>query len=340
MPFLKRTEHEAQNPAMLEKTSSPSQAGNPVSPADEQKITFLALYMGLVASIGGFMFGYVSGQISGFFLMDDYARRFGVAQPDGSFTFSPVRQGTIVALLCAGALIGSLIAGKMADSLGRRMGISVSAFSCCVGIIIEISSTNVWYQFAIGRLVNGLGLGSLSVIVPMYQSESSPAIIRGMLVASYQLFITLGIWTAEMINYGTETQASSSSWRIPNGMSFLWALILGAGILFLPESPRFAYRQGREDEARRTIAKLAGLEPDSRSVNHQITEIRVKLDEERAGVDTKWYEIFTGPKMFYRTMLGVVLQAGQQLTGANFFFVSSFKMDVCTRPSLTMSSHY
>ncbi|KAK5137307.1 hypothetical protein LTR08_000277 [Meristemomyces frigidus] len=321
MQFLKRTEQEAQNPAMLEKTGSPSRPGNSeAAPGEKQKITFIAIYLGLVASIGGFMFGYVSGQISGFFLMEDYARRFGEAQTDGTFLFTPVRQGTIVAMLCAGALIGSLIAGKMADSLGRRIGISVSAFSCCVGIIIEISSTSVWYQFAIGRLVNGLGIGSLSVLVPMYQSESSPAIIRGMLVASYQLFITLGIWTAEMINYGTETKASSASWRIPNGMSFLWALILGAGILFLPESPRFAYRQGREDEARRTIARLAGLSPDSSLVNYQINEIRVKLDEEKSGADTAWYEIFTGPKMFYRTALGMVLQAGQQLTGANFFF--------------------
>ncbi|KAK5122097.1 hypothetical protein LTR85_004343 [Meristemomyces frigidus] len=320
MPFLKRTEREAQNAAMLEKTSSPSHPGNPELPADEQKITFLAIYLGLVASIGGFMFGYVSGQISGFFQMDDYARRFGQAQPDGTFTFDAVRQGTITALLCAGALVGSLVAGNIADTLGRRLAISVSAFSCCIGTIIEISSETAWYQFAIGRLVNGVGIGSLSVLVPMYQSESSPAIIRGMLVASYQLFITLGIWTAEMINYGTESKASSASWRIPNGISFLWALILGAGILFLPESPRFAYRQGREDEARRTIARLAGLDPDSRSVNHQITEIRVKLEEERAGADTAWYEIFTGPKMFYRTLLGVVLQAGQQLTGANFFF--------------------
>lgn len=123
-----------------------------------------------------------------------------------------------------------------------------------------------------------------------------------------------------MVNYGTETMSSSASWRIPNGLSFLWALILGGGILFLPESPRFAYRIGREDEARRTIARLAGLDPDSRIVSHQIAEIRVKLEEERAGADAKWYEVFTGPKMFYRTVLGMTLQAGQQLTGANFFF--------------------
>ncbi|OLN97685.1 Hexose transporter 2 [Colletotrichum chlorophyti] len=285
----------------------------------EQRITFAAAFLGLVASIGGFMFGYVSGQISGFFLMQDYMERFGELQ-NGEYVFSAARQGTIVALLCIGCLVGALTSGKLADTLGRRMSISVFAFFSCVGIIIEISSTTKWYQFAIGRLINGVGIGALSVVVPMYQSESCPAIIRGVIVSTYQLFITLGIWLAEIVNFATHNKAGSASWRIPNGLGFAWALILGAGILFLPESPRFAFRQGREDEARRTIAKLAGVEPDAASVNAQIDEIRAKVAEESAGADTSVFEIFTGPRMFYRTMLGIVLQAGQQLTGANFFF--------------------
>ncbi|KAF2763918.1 general substrate transporter [Teratosphaeria nubilosa] len=321
MPFLgKRAEREAQEAATLEKTGSPTHPMNPELPVSNQKVTFLAVFLGIVASIGGFMFGYVSGQISGFFQMDDYARRFGQLQSDGTYTFDAVRQGAITALLCAGCLIGALIAGKIADSLGRRLAISASAFWCCVGTIVEITSQHAWYQFAIGRGVNGIGIGALSVLVPMYQGESSPAIIRGMLIACYQLFVTLGIWTAEMIDYGTEAMNSSASWRIPNGLSFLWALILGAGILLLPESPRYAYRVGREEEARRTIARLAGLDPQDREVSSQINDIRVKLEEERAGADTRWHEIFTGPKMFYRTVLGMTLQAGQQLTGANFFF--------------------
>lgn len=255
-------------------------------------------------------------------MMDDYSRRFGELQDDGSYTFSAVRQGTIVGLLSAGCLIGSLIAGNLADSIGRRLTISLTALSTCIGTIIEISSTTHWVQFAVGRLVTGFGIGSLSVVVPMYQSESSPAIIRGILVSTYQLFITLGIWTAEMVNWGTEAKTDSASWRIPNGLSFLWSLILGAGILFLPESPRYAYRKGREEEARNTIARLAGLEPNAPSVNRQIAEMQEKLEEERALPDTKWHEIFTGPRMAYRTTLGIVLQAGQQLTGINFFFVS------------------
>lgn len=252
--------------------------------------------------------------------MEDFGRRFGEARPDGSFYFSPERQGTMVGLLPVGCLFGALAAGRLSDTMGRRLAISVSALWSCVGIVIEISSEDKWYQFAIGRLVTGVSIGSLSVVVPMYQSESSPAIIRGVLVSLYQLFITFGIWTSYMVEYGTNKMATSASWRIPNGIGFLWSLVLGAGILFLPESPRFAYRQGREDEARNTIARLAGVSPQDRSVQDQLTQIRVKLDEEKNLDEVSWFEIFTGPRMLYRTVLGIVLQAGQQLTGANFFF--------------------
>ncbi|KAK0673477.1 putative hexose transporter [Cercophora samala] len=312
--------HETTDDEHSPKSGTPANA-SAASLAAEQRITGLAILLGAVASIGGFMFGYVSGQISGFFDMEDYGRRFGQFNAlTGTYDFSAPRQGAIVGLLPAGCLFGSLIAGRIADSLGRRMAISVTAVFCCVGNIIEISSSSSWAQFAVGRLVTGFGIGALSVAVPMYQSESAPAKIRGVLISCYQLFITLGIWVAEMINYGTHTMSNSGSWRIPNGLSFLWSLILGVGILFLPESPRFAYRVGREDEARSSIARLAGLDERAPSVNQQIDEIKAKLDEERAGAETSWYEIFTGPRMLYRTLLGITLQAGQQLTGANFFF--------------------
>ncbi|KAI0105285.1 general substrate transporter [Nemania sp. FL0031] len=285
-------------------------------PKSNEKVTFIACFMGLVASIGGFMFGYVSGQISGYFNMEDYARRFGDA--DGSF--SAAKQGTIVGLLAVGCLIGALVAGKLADTLGRRLAISAFALWASVGIAIEISSEYAWYQFAIGRLVTGVSIGSLSVVVPMYQSESSPPIIRGILVSTYQLFITLGIWTSYLVNWGTANRTNSASWRIPNGIGFAWSLILGIGILFLPESPRYAYTQGRTDEARRTIARLAGVEESDPAVKDQINQIEDKLKEEKVQGKASWIEIFTGPRMLYRTTLGIVLQAGQQLTGANFFF--------------------
>ena len=253
--------------------------------------------------------------------MEDFGRRFGVPNGDGSFEFSAARQGTIVGLLSVGALLGSLIAGKMADTIGRRLSISIAALFTCVGVVIEISSSTSWVQFAIGRLFTGISIGAMSVVVPMYQSECTPAVIRGVVVSSYQLLITLGIWTAEMVNWGTEARLNSGSWRIPNGLSFAWALVLGAAMLFLPESPRYAYSRGRVEEARDTIARLSGLPRDSDGVHQQITDIQTKVEQEqRSGKDLSWTEIFTGPRMMHRTILGIVLQAGQQLTGANFFF--------------------
>jgi SP family sugar:H+ symporter-like MFS transporter len=223
-------------------------------------------------------------------------------------------------LTCIGTLIGCLCSAPLADTYGRRLTISGSAFFYIVGVIIEITSERVWVQFAMGRFAAGLGIGALSTVVPMYQSESIPKRIRGAAVSSYQLFITLGIWTAYMVNYGTvDGYSNSAQWRIPNGLSALWAIILGSTILLLPESPRYAYRKGRTDEARKNMARLNGLDQHSAYIDEEIREIQEKLEAESVGGDHPWHEIFTGPRMLYRTLLGMTLQAGQQLTGANYF---------------------
>lgn len=127
--------------------------------------------------------------------MSDFLARFG---QDGKFT--AVRQGTIVSLLCAGTLVGCLASGRFCDTMGRRYTISAAAFFYIIGVIIETTSTTFWVQFAMGRFVAGLGIGALSTSVPMYQSESVPKNIRGAVVSSYQLLITLGIWTAYMVS--------------------------------------------------------------------------------------------------------------------------------------------
>jgi SP family sugar:H+ symporter-like MFS transporter len=209
----------------------------------------------------------------------------------------------------------------LADRFGRKYTISFAAFFYIIGVIIEITSESVWVQFAMGRFTAGLGIGALSTVVPMYQSESIPKRIRGATVASYQLAITLGIWTAYMVNWGTEKDyTNSAQWRIPNGLSALWAILLGSMILLMPESPRYAYRKGRIDEARRNMARLNGVDSHSAYIDAEIAEIQEKLDEEAAAGTRPWHEVFTGPRMLYRTLLGMVLQAGQQLTGANYFF--------------------
>ncbi|KAF2872686.1 general substrate transporter [Massariosphaeria phaeospora] len=281
------------------------------------------LVMGILVSMGGFIFGYDTGQISGFLEMHDFLQRFADTKDEktGELAFTNGRSGTIVALLSIGTLLGALIAAPIADKFGRKISISIWNIVFCVGVVIQIATTTIWYQIAIGRWVAGLGVGGLSVLTPMYQSETAPRYVRGALVSCYQLFITLGILVAYCINYGTEANPTARSWRLPMGIGFIWPLIMGTGMIFMRESPRWEYRQGKIDSARKTIALSYGVPEDHPEVRREMREIREKLDAETAGGRKHpWHEIFTGQRMFYRTLLGVALQALQQLTGANFFF--------------------
>jgi len=325
---LRRNEPPApQNGDMPTGTQSPASAelekANVDTSSPVKLFTPRIFAMIMIVSLGGLIFGYDTGQISGFLEMDDFLKRFGdTTDPDtGAPAFSKVRSGTIVGLLSIGTLIGAIVGAPIADAFGRKLAIVFWNIIFCVGVVIQMTTLTTWYQVALGRWVAGLGVGALSVLTPMYQSETAPRQIRGSMVSCYQLFITLGIFIAYCINYGTKSQMNPSSWRIPMGVGFIWSVIMAIGIMFLRESPRWEYRKGKIESARTTIAKSYGVPENHWEVDREIREIKAKLDAENAGGGKHpWYEVFTGPRMMYRTLLGISMQALQQLTGANFFF--------------------
>lgn len=139
-------------------------------------------------------------------------------------------------------------------------------------------------------------------------------------ISTYQLFITLGIFVANCINFGTEGHKNTGSWRIPMGITYVWALILGFGIIWFPESPRYDYRHGKVDRAITTLSKIYGIPKNHRALKAEFAEIKQKLDEEKARGSVSWGMMLHAPRMKYRLFVGVTLQALQQLTGANYFF--------------------
>ncbi|KAJ2995713.1 hypothetical protein NUW58_g1196 [Xylaria curta] len=294
-----------------------------------RRVSARSFGMGLLVSMGGLIFGYDTGQISGFLEMPDFLQRFGELSDDGvggtSYSFSPVRSGLIVGLLSIGTLVGALIAAPIADWIGRRLSISVWCAVTSIGFVIQIAANNAYEQIVVGRLVAGFGVGALSLLVPMYQAETAPPWIRGALVCAYQLFITLGIFLAAVFNLGTyEHQTySSASWRIVIGLGWIFTIGLGFGILALSETPRFAYRQGRVEEARQTLMRVYDAPANHWAIHTQMEEIETKLRAE-SQVETSfiggYIEMFKAPRMAYRIALGVALQMFQQLTGANYFF--------------------
>ncbi|KAK7747862.1 hexose transporter hxt5 [Cytospora paraplurivora] len=283
-------------------------------------MNFRVIIMGLLVSLGGFIFGWEGGAISGYTQMNNFKDRFGDKIENGEKSLGNIRQGLMTGMLCAGCLVGSLISGPLSDRFGRKYTISFWNLIYIVGNIICITTQWKWYQIVIGRLVDGFGVGALSVLTPMYQSETAPRLVRGALVSAYQLFITLGILVAYAVNCGTSTINSTASWRITMGIGFVAPAIMATGMLFMRESPRWQYRHGGEIPAAETLALVAGVSEDHPEVQRELQEIREKFEAEAAGGDQKWYEIFTAPAMFRRVLIGMALQALQQLTGANFFF--------------------
>jgi SP family sugar:H+ symporter-like MFS transporter len=256
--------------------------------------------------------------------MPDFQRRFG--EPSGdSYTFSPVRSGLIVGLLSIGTLVGALVAAPIADKIGRRISVSLWCAVASIGFVIQIAASSSYEQIIVGRLVAGFGVGALSLLVPMYQAETAPPWIRGALVCTYQLFITLGIFLAAVFNLGTYEHLanSSASWRIVLGLGWIWTIGLGFGILLFSETPRFDYRRGRVDEARKTLMRVYGAPANHWAIHTQMEEIETKLRAESAVPRSfvgGYVEMFKAPRMAYRIALGVGLQMFQQLTGANYFF--------------------
>lgn len=251
--------------------------------------------------------------------MPDFLDRFAQTQPDGTKAFSTVRSGLIVSLLSIGTLFGALIAAPIADRIGRKYSISFWNLIVSIGFIIQISANRDWVQIMMGRFVSGLGVGALSLLVPMYQAETAPPWIRGAMVCTYQLFITFGIFLAACFNYGTVTHLPNSSacWRIVLGLGWVFTLFLGIGILFFPETPRYDYRKGHTERARDTLCKVYGATPNHYSIHTQMEEIEQKFRAEKVmskNPITEFVGMFKAPRMAYRIFLGVSLQMFQQLS--------------------------
>ncbi|KAL9103068.1 MAG: hypothetical protein Q9163_001866 [Psora crenata] len=277
--------------------------------------TWRTVVMGILVSMGGLVFGYDTGQISGFLEMHDFLQRFGELRPNAKDPGGPeTYQFTNLSI---GTLIGALIAAPFANRFGRKYSISAWCVVFSIGMIVQIAASTKWYQVVIGRWVAGLGIGALSILVPLFQSESAPSHVRGILFAN-------------IVNYGTERIRNTASWRIPMGIGFLWAIILGVGILFFPETPKHNFRKGKPEEAKKTMTRLLGVGDNHRKVAMELKEMKEALEAEQAGGKRPWWEVFTGPRMAYRTTLGIVLQAFQQLTGANFFFYYGTTIFVAT----------
>ncbi|KAL7418068.1 monosaccharide importer [Mrakia frigida] len=283
------------------------------------------------AAFGGILFGYDTGTISGIIAMEDWLLTFGtfgtlpadraaeLSTTEGYYLTTGDKSLT-VSILSAGTFVGALLAYPLGDRLGRKYGLIVACVIFVLGVGIQLDTK--FAAFIVGRVVAGLGVGMISCLVPMYQSECAPKQYRGFIVGLYQWAITIGLLLAAIVNESTKDRPDHSAWRIPIAIQFVWAFVLAGGMFVLPESPRFLLLKGRDVEARKALSRLTRRPAESPEIDQECLDISMALEAEMALGKTSYIDCFRSgeARNGLRTWTGILIQGMQQLTGINFIF--------------------
>ncbi|MFE9172890.1 sugar porter family MFS transporter [Streptomyces kebangsaanensis] len=268
-----------------------------VSSAGARKVHVWAL----VIALGGFLFGYDTGVVSGALL---YIKK--------DFHLTSLEQSSIVSVLLIGAMLGALGAGRLADRLGRRRTLAIEGLVFIVGTAILVFAAG-YAMLLVGRIVLGLAVGAASATVPVYLSEVSPTELRGRFLTLNQLMITIGILISYLVNLAF---AGSGLWRGMFAVGAIPALLMVAGTMFLlPESPQWLILRGRADKARQVIESVSTKE----RADHLIElaqQRRTQRDKEEASRKRNW-RILLEPRVRPALIVGLTLAAAQQFSGIN-----------------------
>ncbi|MDX7951499.1 sugar porter family MFS transporter [Lichenihabitans sp. Uapishka_5] len=254
------------------------------------------------AALGGLLFGYDTGVISGALL---FLRE--------AFQLSPFMQGVVTSIALAGAAFGAAFAGDLADRFGRRPVILATALIFVLGSIVSALAPSLTVLL-IGRLLVGFGIGVSSMLSPLYLAETAPAETRGAMVSLNQLMITVGIVVSYLVGYAF---ASSGGWRWMLGLGALPGFVLAGGMLALPESPRWLAGHGHIADARVALKALRGSYERADEIDAELAQMQTDLARE-GRVERKGAQVSVfSPSVRMPLIVGVGLAAFQQVTGIN-----------------------
>ncbi|TEB22482.1 general substrate transporter [Coprinellus micaceus] len=279
----------------------------------EKHVMSLALF----SNLGGFLYGCV---FSGILVMSNFERNF-----------PPITTDSVT--------MKGLVSSNSwsSEKFGRKQSISLACAFAILGAALQTGARNPAF-FYVGRFFTGVGVGALSVGVPLYNTEISPSRIRGGLGSLFQLSVELGTFVAFWIDFGcnyiggTAEGQTEAAWRIPMAIQLIPALILAVGILFVPESPRWLISRNRDEAARRALVSLRQRPEDSKEVQMEYLQIlgEHKFQQELGALEkgsesdgfissawNQWTYLFRSAANRKRVLVGVALMFFQCWNGMN-----------------------
>ncbi|MBZ9582939.1 sugar porter family MFS transporter [Klebsiella quasivariicola] len=264
------------------------------------------LLIAVVTAVGGFLFGFDNGSISG-----------SVGFLQSKFELDADGIGWVTSSIIVGCIIGVALAGPLSDAIGRKKVLLLTALIFIFGVLGEALATSpemlVWF-----RIIVGIGIGVETTIAPLYIAEVSPAHIRGRLVSLNQLFNCIGnlaIFSVSAIiaSYASEMWNIEYGWRVIFASGILPAILFLMLLVWVPESPRWLVRKERTEEGLDILRKI---NPDEATAREQLEAIKYTLQNEGT---SRLRELFS-PRLRRALIIGFCVALFQQITGINAIF--------------------
>ncbi|XP_028804551.1 probable inositol transporter 2 [Neltuma alba] len=264
------------------------------------------LQLAFSAGIGGLLFGYDTGVISGalLYIRDDFK----------AVDRQTWLQEAIVSMALAGAIVGAAVGGWINDRFGRKKAILLADFLFFAGSVIMSAATGPPILL-VGRVFVGLGVGMASMASPLYISEASPTRVRGALVSLNGFLITGGQFLSYVINLAF-TKAPGT-WRWMLGVAAAPALIQIALMLMLPESPRWLFRKGKEEEAKAILKKIYPPGEVEDEINALKESVEMEVKESASSEEVSILKLLKTTTVRRGLYAGMGLQIFQQFVGIN-----------------------
>ncbi|KAG9193770.1 hypothetical protein G6011_03805 [Alternaria panax] len=264
------------------------------------------------------LFGYDQGVFSGIVGNEDFLNTFD--HP------SPGLEGIIVSIYNLGCFTGCILSFIFCEKTGRRLAMWIAMVWIIVGGALQASAYTVPHMM-VARFLTGIGTGIETSTVPMYQSELCEANKRGRLVASEPLFVGVGIELAYWFDYGMSFTAGSIAWRLPIACQVIFAIVVIILVFGLPESPRYLYAHGRQEEALQILCDVYDGTPDDPKIEKENREVLEALQFEREHGEYKWSQLLKKDRVQTgrRVLLAYGAQFMNQMGGINLvvYYITS-----------------
>ncbi|KAF2108571.1 quinate permease [Lophiotrema nucula] len=245
------------------------------------------LVIAFFASFGGFEYGYQQGVLGQSLVMTRFVDNFPSVVKSSSAT------GWLTSILQLGGILGSLSAGVFGEIFSRKYTMFMACLFVILGSYLYVgASYHKPSMLYAGRFFTGIGVGLFSGVGPLYNAELSAPELRGLLVSFYQLATILGIMLSFWIGYGsnyiggTSDSQSNLAWQLPSIIQGIPAAVLAIGIWWLPFSPRWLVKKGRDEEALKTLSYLRKL-----PIEHELIQIEFKEIKAEALFERRVFEM-------------------------------------------------